>query len=89
MYCLSDSSPSLKRPAPELDSENGDAEGILRRPRSTAIQETQDQPLLKVLSFADDNDNGAADSKGDFTFYYFLANKKYPLFSILHKKQEC
>ena len=56
----------MKRLDMELDFEERTAKSVKREPRSTDSQSTQDEPLLKVLSFSDDIDN-KADSNGEFT----------------------
>ena len=64
--CLSGSNPSLKILDEELEIENIAAKDVMRKPRSVESQKTHEDPLLKVLSFADDIDN-EADSNGEFS----------------------
>ena len=64
--CLSEANPSSRRLDRELESKNSAAKVVVTKPRSAVSQHTHDDPLLMVLSFADDNDN-EADGNGEFT----------------------
>ena len=67
-HCLSDQNVDVKQMRKskfEFDEQRA-GRSILRTPRSTNSQKTPDDPLLKVLSFADDIDN-KVDSEGEFT----------------------
>ena len=66
VLCLSGQNKDMKRLEKEWKFEEQTAKRVKREPRSTKSLNTQDEPLLKVLSFADDIDN-KADSNGEFT----------------------
>ena len=55
--CLSAKEQDVKTLDIDFKYEERAAKGVIRKPRSTELQKTSEDPLLKVLSFADDNDN--------------------------------
>ena len=64
--CLSAQSQDVKTLDIDFEYEERAARGVIRKPRSIESQKTSEDPLLKVLSFADDNDN-KVDKEGEFT----------------------
>ena len=64
--CLSAQNQDVKTLDIDFEYEERAARGVIRKPRSTESQKTSEDSLLKVLSFADDNDN-KVDKEGEFT----------------------
>ena len=83
-HCLSDQNVDVKqmRKSKFEHDEQRAGRSILRKPRSTNSQKTPYDPLLKVLSFADDIDN-KVDSEGEFTRATFEKRKLSRLFHHL------